>query len=146
MSDILNENKADKQVIKSLLREIKILKERLQMSKILFDAEGKVYRATDYYEVTDEDLNRELEKAQGEVNELTKVLHRNDTSAPVEAANQVTPESPATPEVPTEPTPAVAQPEVPAAVTPAPEAQPTTETPVIDPATAPAPVAPIVLN
>ena len=116
------------------------------MSKLLFDINGDLYRATAYELVSEEDLERELAEAQSEmdrVNEAKAFSNRlqaavGDGSAPAPAPEAPQP-APA-PEVPAAPM----VPEQPAA----PAEQPSQEVPqqAIDPATAPAPVAPIVLN
>lgn len=112
------------------------------MSKLLFDINGDLYRATAYEVVSEEDLERELAEAQSEMdrvneakafsNRLQAAVGNDSAPAPAQEAPQPVP----APEVPAAPV----VPEQPAA--PA-EAQPA---PAIDPATAPAPVAPIVLD
>lgn len=154
MSDILSEEKADKEVIKSLLREIKRLQGRKSMSeaKILFDISGDAYRATEFHILSEDELNNELNDAKAEAAKLEQAIaYSNKLQGSEQPAPAVEPTPAPAPEVPAEPIVAIpetpATPEVPAensVPAPAPEAQP--EQPVIDPATAPAPVAPIVLS
>lgn len=145
MSDILSEEKADREVIKSLLRHIKQLERRNKMSeaKILFDINGDAYRATEFHQLSEDELNQELADAQNEANKLQEAIaYSNKIQAGATAPQG---EEVATPAP--EPTPAP-QPEVPATpeVPSTPEVQPEQPAAPIDPATAPAPVQPIVLQ
>lgn len=152
MSDILSEEKADEEVLKSLLRQaLKVLNERNQMSnsKLLFDINGDLYRATAFEKLNEEDLNRELAEAQEEVSSVQEAIDfSNKLQNPV-----ATPEAPA---------PAVEEPTTPVVETPAPveQAQPQVptypdvtlgvptpvETPAAEPTNETATVSPVVLS
>ena len=133
MSDILSEEKADKEVINSLMRHIHKLEERLKMSIILRDNDGNLYRATAYELVTADQLADEAAELESKAKELRDYL-----SAPApEAQPEAEVEQPAQPEV-TAPT-------VDVAVAEAQQAAPEEPQQPVDPATAPAP-APIVLS
>lgn len=156
MSEILSENAADKEIIKSLLRHIKLLSGRKTMSteaKILFDINGDAYRATEFEVLSEDELNRELAEAKAEATKLEDAIAYSnklqggittpvaDTPAPEnetpvvdEPTTPVAQEAPVQPEAPSVPD---------ATVSPFPVSQDQVAT---DPATAPAPVAPIVLS
>ena len=153
MSDILSENAADKEIIKSLLRHIKLLSGRKHPmsteAKILFDINGDAYRATEFQVLSEEELNAELNDAKAEAEKLEQAIaYSNKLQGGEKPAPAVEPTPAPAPETPAEPI--VAIPEAPA--TPEAPAEnlvpaPTPEVPAVsDPATAPAPVAPIVLN
>ena len=129
MAVILDEAAADKQVIRSLLNEIKRLR-GIQMSKILRDTDGNLYRVEHYEQITTDELEAEALSFDNKEAELREFLGTAEPTAPV---------APAQPEAP------VATPEVTAPVvepTPAPEAPAPTPTPTPD--VQPAPVAPAV--
>ena len=142
MSDVLSEGKADKQVIKSLLRHIKHLQERNIMGKILFDENGDIYRATSFERLSQEDLERELGETQEKMKDIqesidfsNKLQQKVSETAAPEQVSEPTPVVVPSPEPQAEATEGVAS-EAPKADEPAAP---------IDPATAPAP-APIVLE
>ena len=148
MSDILSENQADKQVIISLLKHIKILERRNQViHKILFDENGDLYRVHDFEKITQADLELELADAKIRVGEVEGAI---SFSNKLQQDEQPAIEEP-TPE-PVQETPVAAEPIVEAPVVNIPLDEVTPEVAqeeapatTIDPATAPAP-APIVLN
>lgn len=117
MTDVLNESAADKQVIKSLLKEIKELKSAMS-KKLLFDENGKLYFAHHYEEVNTEELDAEIKTAQ---DEIASVEHIKSVAAKLsEATPAAEPTAPVEPSAPAAPAP--------------------TETPITE-APAPAPVA-----
>lgn len=146
MSDILNEEKADKEIIKNLLKHIKRLEGRNPMSKILFDKNGKIYRVNHYEELSEDDLKGDLAEAQLKVSDVQEAIAFADkiqgvAEAPAAPAST---DAPAAAEQPA-PTPETPQvPEVPAVDAPAaPAEQAQQDAPAADQA-APAP-APIIL-
>lgn len=135
MAVILDEAAADKQVIKSLLNEIKRLRGN-QMSKILRDTDGNLYRVEHYEQITTDELEAEAQGFDAKAKELREFL--SATTPEVKA-----PEAPvATPEVAApapEPTPSPAPAPAPA---PTPEAQPAPVTPAVAETVAPDPTTP----
>ena len=139
MSDILNEEKADKEVIKYLLRYIRKLEGKGIMSKILFDENGDLYRATSFERLTQDDLERELAEANDRVKQVKEAIDfSNKLQEPVvETPVEPAPESPMVA--------AAAE----AVQTEAPVVPEVTDSTAVDPAVAPAPApapAPIVLS
>lgn len=121
------------------------------MSKILFDKNGDLYRATSYEKVTEDELKQEITEAKERAEEVEAAVNfSNDlqhATAPSKTPQAETPAAPVA-ETPA-PTPAPEVPTAEVATQPeptTPPAEPQAETPTpVDPATAPAP-APIVLN
>jgi len=110
------------------------------MSKILFDENGDIYRATSFQQLSQEDLERELVEAETSVKEVRESIEFSNRL-------QAKTEEVATPVVEAAPVveaPAPVEPEAPVVPTVVEEAQPEVAAP-IDPATAAAP-APIVLS
>lgn len=142
MAVILDEAAADKQVIRSLLNEIKRLR-GLQMSKILRDTDGNLYRVEHYEQITTDELEAEAAGFDAKAAELREFLGTAEPTAPVAP---VQPEAPvATPEVTApvvEPTPAPEAPAPAPTPTPTPDVQPAPVAPAVAETVAPDPTAP----
>lgn len=129
-SALFDEKQADREVVKSLKRQIRKL-EGNYMSKIIKSVDGKFYRIHDHEEISLEEAKSELAHAQNEVAELESFLSEGDAPQPAEPTPTDTPvDSPA-------PQPAAEPPVVDPAPAPeaAPEVPPTpapAETPAVD--------------
>jgi len=108
MTGILDEQLADKYVIKVLLNE---LKKRNQMTKILSDADGNKYLVTEYQLITEDEIDEKIHDLEVEIAELKQTLGQDDT-----------PEQPAADEPQA---PAVDENPLPEAAAPAPAPTPT---------------------
>jgi hypothetical protein len=137
MSEILNENQADKIVIINLLKEIKRIRELHKMGKLLIDVNGDVYFSEVHTLLAESDVDSKVNEAREQIAEFEKVNELSDKLKAVSEAAATEAPAPApvhipVAEVPTQvETPApVEQPQVIQDMTPATPEQPIVPQPI----------------